>query len=391
MRIVDVCAFYAPRGGGVKTYIDRKLAAGPALGHEIVILAPGEDHRVEHRGRNARIVHVPAPRFPLDRAYRYFPDQASIHTALDALQPDFVEASTPWRCAEAVASWRGAAPRALVMHADPLAAHAYRWFGMVASRETIDRSFGWFWRHLRRLDDRFDLVVSPSRSLAERLEEGGLAHVVTNPLGIAPGEFSPDARDPGLRAQLLARCGLSPEATLLMGVGRHAPEKRWPMVIDACMAAGVERPVGLVLIGDGRDRARVLRHAGANPHVLMLAPINDRPLLRRYLASADALIHGCEAETFCLVAAEARASGLPLIAPDRGGAADQAREAGGEIYRSSDAAAAAQAILRLIDRGIDRLGAEARARAGQSRTIDAHFADLFASYEALVGRERRAA
>lgn len=391
MRIVDVCAFYAPRGGGVKTYVDRKLAAGPALGHEIVILAPGEDDRVEWRGRNARIVHVPAPRFPLDRAYRYFPDSETVHAALDRLAPDFVEASTPWRSAEAVASWRGTAPRALVMHADPLAAYAYRWFGMVASRGTIDRSFGWFWRHLRRLDERFDLVVSPSQSLADRLTEGGLAHVVTNPLGITPGEFSPAVRDEALRAQLLARCGLGADATLLIGVGRHAPEKRWPLVIDACMAAGIDRPIGLVLVGDGRDRTRVLRHVGANPHVLTLSPVTDRPALARLLASADALIHGCEAETFCLVAAEARAAGLPLIAPDRGGAADQAREAGGELYRSGDAASAAKAIRRLVDRDIGRLGAEARARAADTRTIDAHFADLFAGYEAIADRARRAA
>ena len=391
MRIVDVCAFYAPRGGGVKTYVDRKLAAGPALGHEIIILAPGKEHGVEWRGRNARIVHLPAPRFPLDRAYRYFPDHQSIHAALDALAPDFVEASTPWRSAEAVASWQGAAPRALVMHADPLAAYAYRWFGMVASREMIDRSFGWFWRHLRRLDDRFDTVVSPSDSLSERLIEGGLANVVTNPLGITPGAFGPAARDGELRAQLLARCGLDREATLLIGVGRHAPEKRWPLVIDACMAAGVERPVGLVLVGDGRDRTRILRHVGANPHVLTLAPVTDRPALARLLASADALIHGGEAETFCLVAAEARASGLPLIAPDRGGAADQAREAGGELYLSGDAASAAQAILRLINRGVGRLGIEARAQAGEVRTMDAHFADLFTSYEAIVSRVRQAA
>ena len=390
MKIVDVCAFYAPRGGGVKTYIDRKLAAGPALGHEIVVLAPGEAHRVEHRGPRARIVYVPSPRFPLDRGYRYFADNAAVHDALDALQPDFVEASSPWRAAEAVASWRGAAPRALVMHADPLAAYAYRWFGMVARRETIDRSFGWYWRHLLRLDARFDLVVSPSRSLAERLEEGGLAHVVTNPLGISPGEFTPAVRDPVLRADLLARCGLDPQATLLIGVGRHAPEKRWPLVIDACAREGVDRPGGLVLVGDGRDRARVLRAVGANPHVLTLAPITDRPALARLLASADALIHGCEAETFCLVAAEARAAGLPLIAPDRGGAADQAREAGGEVYASSDAADAARAILRLIDRGLATAAERARARAGEARTIDAHFADLFVGYEA-VARRRLAA
>ncbi len=390
MRIVDVCAFYAPRGGGVKTYIDRKLAAGAAHGHEIVILAPGEAHRVERRGANARIIYIPSPRFPLDRAYRYFADNAAIHAALDALRPDFVEASSPWRAAEAVASWQGAAPRALVMHADPLAAYAYRWFGMVARRETIDRSFGWFWRHLRRLDARYDLVVSPSHSLAERLSEGGLRQVVTHPLGITTGEFSPKLRNLAVRTELLAGCGLDSKATLLIGVGRHAPEKRWPLVVDACARAGVDHPIGLVLVGDGRDRARVLRAVGANPHVLTLAPITDRPALARLMASADALIHGCEAETFCLVAAEARASGLPLIAPDRGGACDQTREAGGELYASGDAASAARAIERLIGRDVATVGAHARRQAGATRTMDAHFADLFGAYGEVV-RHRRAA
>ena len=391
MRIVDVCAFYAPRGGGVKTYIDRKLAAGPACGHEIIVLAPGKERLTEMRGPHARIEYLPAPRFPFDRVYRYFPDQESIHAALDELRPDMVEASSPWRAAEAVASWRGDVPRALMMHADPLAAFAYRWFGQVASREAIDRGFDWFWRHLRRLDARYDLVVSPSRSLTERLREGGLRQVTTLPLGIVPGVFSPARRDPALRARLLERCGLGPEATLLIGIGRHAPEKRWPMVVDACMAAGVERPVGLVLVGDGRDRSRVVRHVGANPHVLMLAPITDRPALAGLMASADAMIHGCEAETFCLVAAEARAAGLPLIAPDQGGASDQARESGGELYRSADAGSAAQAIVRLIDRGVARLGAEARAYAAATRTLDQHFGELFQRYETLTGEAARAA
>jgi alpha-1,6-mannosyltransferase len=391
MRIVDVCAFYAPRGGGVKTYVDRKLAWGAAQGHEVIVLAPGAESRTEVRGPGARIEWLAAPTLPVDRAYRYFPDRATIHRALDALRPDLVEASSPWRAAEAVAGWRGPSPRALFMHADPLAAYAYRWFGPVASRETIDRGFDWFWRRLRRLDARFDLVVSPSRSLATRLTGGGLGHVLTNPMGIAERVFSPARRDPALRARLLARCGLPPHATLLLGIGRHAPEKRWPMLVDACMAAGVGRPVGLVLVGDGRERGRVLRHVGENPHVLTLAPIADRAALARLMASGDALIHGCEAETFCLVAAEARASGLPLIAPDLGGASDQARESGGEVYRAADAASAAQAIVRFIDRGVARLGAEARAKAAETRTLDTHFAELFAAYAMLTGKARQAA
>jgi alpha-1,6-mannosyltransferase len=37
MKLVDVSAFYAPKGGGVRTYVDRKLKAGAALGHDVII------------------------------------------------------------------------------------------------------------------------------------------------------------------------------------------------------------------------------------------------------------------------------------------------------------------------------------------------------------------
>ena len=83
------------------------------------------------------------------------------------------------------------------------------------------------------------------------------------------------------------------------------------MVIDACRMAGHKHQIALVLIGDGRDQAKIVRHIAGDPHVQLLAPIADRALLASVMASADALIHGCEAETFGLVAAEAAASGLP--------------------------------------------------------------------------------
>jgi alpha-1,6-mannosyltransferase len=378
MKIVDVCPFYTPAGGGVRTYVDQKLAIGPRLGHEIVVLAPGAAHRVERRGPHARIVYLPAPRLPLDRRYRYFLDDGSVQAALDREAPDFVEASSPWRSAETVAHWRGSAPRALVMHADPLASYAYRWFGMVARREWIDRTFGFYWRHLQRLDARFDAVIAANASLTQRLRDGGLSGVSTNPMGVAPDTFSPNLRDEALRAELLRRCGLTPQARLLIGIGRHAPEKRWPMVIDACVAAGRERDLGLVLIGDGRERRRIVDHIGGNPHIQLLAPLRDRGQFARLLASADALVHGCESETFCMVGAEAAASGLAIVAPDEGGAASFAA-AYGARFRVGDANAAARAIDRV-------LGSRPPLHAlpGPVRTMVDHFDQLFRHYETLT-------
>ena len=163
------------------------------------------------------------------------------------------------------------------------------------------------------------------------------------------------------------------------------------MVVEAVTAAGITAPIGLILIGDGRDQSRVAKAAAENPHIQLLSPISDRLELARIFASADALVHGCEAETFCMVASEARASGLPLITPDGGGAADQARLAGGWTYVSGDAASAAEAITAFVESG----GAQARARAVADapgvRTMEAHFDALFGLYETLLRSSRMAA
>jgi alpha-1,6-mannosyltransferase len=390
MRIVDVCAFYSPSGGGVKTYVERKLRAGAMAGHEVIILAPSDSEQVQE-ANGGRIVMMPARRFPLDRRYSYFHDEQSLHAMLDRLQPDLVEASSPWASAAMVARWRGGAPRSLIMHADPLSAYAYRWFGPVLSREAIDRGFDWFWRHLRRLDESFDLVVSASDSLSRRLVEGGLQRVATLPMGVEPGCFSPALRNEALRARLLERCGLGVGATLLLGIGRHAPEKRWPMVIDAVASAGYNSPIGLVLVGDGRDRARVRRAAANNPHIQLLAPIRDRAMLAELLASADALIHGCEAETFCMVAAEARASGVPLILPDQGGASDQARASGGLLYKACQADSLAAAITAFAIGDRQAQHRHASEAAASVVTMDDHFSRLFSIYSDLAEGQRHVA
>ena len=143
--------------------------------------------------------------------------------------------------------------------------------------------------------------------------------------------------------------------------------------------------LGLLLVGDGAKRQKLELIAERYRNVAVLPPITDRSELARLLASADALVHGCEAETFCLVAAEARASGVPMIVPDRGGAVDQLAEGAGTSYTAGRDQSLEQAILRFINRGPE-LQRAAAVRASHPRTMDEHFADLFARYDALAPR-----
>lgn len=105
--------------------------------------------------------------------------------------------------------------------------------------------------------------------------------------------------------------------------------------------------------------------------------------LARLMASADALVHGCEAETFCLVAAEAHASGIPLIVPDRGGTAGHVAAGAGLAYRAGDQRALERALDAFVEFRLE-LQNGAMASASAVRTIDDHFAELFDRYSRLV-------
>jgi len=383
MRIVDVSAFYTPFGGGVRTYVDAKLRAAVRFGHEMVVIAPGRDHQVTKRGPGAFLVTIPSPQLPVDRRYRYFDDEHLLHATLDTWQPDHVEASSPWSSATMVGRWQGAASRSLVMHADPLAAYAYRWLGGIASRRVIDRCFGSFWRHLRGLGQMFDSVVCANSHLADRLADGGVQNIETIRMGVEAGVFSPSLRSAELRRSALAGLGLGPDGVLLLGVGRFSAEKRWELVLRAAGECGRKLPVGLLLVGHGSKRQKLEMIAEQYGNVDVLPPITDRAELASLLASADGLVHGCEAETFCLVAAEARASGIPLIVPDKGAAIDQLVEGAGTSYRAGREQSLEQAIARFVNRGPE-LQRAAAVRASRPRTMDEHFAELFARYQSLA-------
>lgn len=384
MRIVDVCEFYSPTGGGIRSYVDRKMQLLAEAGHELTVLAPGAEDREEVRATGGRIIWVKAPPLPFDANYRMFWDAAPIHAWLDRLHPDVVEASSPWRPAWIVGKWAGDAAKVFFLHSDPVVSYPQRWFGRIASREKIDAAFEWFNRYLRRAMPLFDSLVVCGDSLGKRLSDRHIcpAHCVA--LGIDRAAFSPTLRDASLRADLLAQCDLPESATLLLGIGRHHGEKRWDMVIDAVQAAAAREPVGLILIGKGPASAALRKQVGGNPHIRMFQPIYDRPQLATLMASCDALIHGCEGETFGLVASEALASGLPLIVPDEGGCAEIARPDIAETYAARDASAATQAIARFCARDRAAVRQAARRAAIAVRSDRDHIADLLRHYDALI-------
>ena len=391
MRIVDVNEFYSPSGGGVRTYLERKMGLLAEMGHELIVVAPGREDAVEERPGGGRIHYLKSPPLPFDATYGLFWDEAAMTALLDRLDPDLVECSSPWRPAWFVGRWRGRAVKVFFMHNDNMAAYAQRWFEGVASHARIERAFGWYTHYMGRFLQLYDAVVTNGPALEKRLRARGLRIDAAMPLGIERGHFSPTLRDEGLRRAMLGQLGLPGNGMLLLGLGRHHGEKRWPVVIDAAARAGARAPVGLMLLGAGPDTPRLARRAAGSPHIKLFRPVYDRERLSRIMASADALVHGSESEPFGLVASEAIASGLPLVVPDSGGCAEVADPLSSELYAPRDAAACADAIGRLYARDQALLRGAAVAAAGRVRSDRDHAADLMAYYERLIWAKRRAA
>jgi len=382
LKIVDIAEFYSPTAGGVRTYIDQKLAAAATLGVDVIVVAPGATASTEER-HGGRVIWVPSQRLVADGNYRLFWNFRHIHAILDAEKPDVIEASSPWTAAWIVAAWPGRAIKSLFMHSDPVATYPYRWFGNLLSQRRIDQLFAWFWAHLRALDKRFDATIVSGDWLARRLSDRGMKEPLVAPLGVDVRAFDPALRSLDLRRDLLAKCGLGEDATLLVGVGRHHPDKRWPFLMRATQDPRVGRPIGLVICGAGLKRAGVWEAAAKAGHVHVTGRV-PHEALARILASADGLVHGSAAETFGLAIAEGIASGCPIIVPDAGGAFDLARPGFAEIYKTADHDSAVDALRRFLSR--DHEAMRQAAIEAKLTTPHGHFERLFGIYRELAAR-----
>jgi alpha-1,6-mannosyltransferase len=388
VKIVDVSEFYSPTGGGVRNYVDHKFMAAARHGHSLTVIAPGTENRTDPR-EGGKLIWVDAPQLPFDRNYRMFWRAADVLRIIDDEAPDVVEGSSPWRGGWIAGQWQGSAVKMLFMHQDPIAVYPQTLLSGLMQPPTIDKLFGWYWLYLRHLSACFDGCVVAGSWLAKRFAGHGLRNLYVVPFGVETRWFGSGLRDMALRRSMLEKCGLGPEAALLVNIGRHHPEKRVGMAIDAVTKAQRSRPIGLYVIGDGFIHGSIVTKAARASNVHVAGWVGERAMLSRMLASADALLHCSSAETFGFVVAEALCCGTPAVVPDTGGAGDLAAPDYAETYPPGDADAAAKAILDLLAR--DRaILSSAALDAGHRRIgdIESHFDKLFAVYAEAVKRKR---
>jgi glycosyltransferase involved in cell wall biosynthesis len=164
------------------------------------------------------------------------------------------------------------------------------------------------------------------------------------------------------------------DETVLISVGRLAPEKNWDTLLRAFAKVYPEHPnLRLVLIGDGPARQTLEALAaelGIAEHVTFTGalPFEEVPC---YLKAADAFAFASVTETQGLVTIEAMAAGLPIVAVDGSGTRDIVEHGKQGFLVANDVDALAKGIKKLLS-DPDRMKRFSNNALKKANTFDVH-------------------
>jgi glycosyltransferase involved in cell wall biosynthesis len=227
-------------------------------------------------------------------------------------------------------------------------------------------------------------VVTVSSELKQHLVAEGFptdkVNVIYNGIDVGP---LPDAAE---RARVRQQLGVD-ERTIVIGtVARLDPVKDLQTLVRAVGAPQAHRPVMLLVIGDGPERARIeatATEAGVATSVRFLGHRDDA---RDVLAGCDVYANSSISEGISLTILEAMAAGLPVIATQVGGTPEIVDASCGRLVPARDPESLAATLSELAVNASLRstLGRAARARVEQQFTLDRMIAEYRDAYYAAV-------
>ena len=307
MRILVVAESFLPHMNGVTNSVLRVVDHFAASGDDLGIIAPkwpGADKHLRtscgRRVRVRRIASAPMPGYTEVRIATT--SAATLRRRIDEFAPDVIHLASPMILGgrAVVAAQKAGVPTVAVYQTD-IPGYTAR-YGMPFLENAS-------WQLLRDVHNRATLNLAPSTATRDQMLEHGIERVHLWRRGVDTSLFSPSLRSAKLRARYA-----EPEEKLVVYVGRLAPGKQ---VADLRVLHDMPG-VRLLIVGDGPERDALRRDM---PRA-RFAGFRSGTDLAAHLASADLFVHPGELETFGQTIQEAMASGLPVIAPRRGGPVD---------------------------------------------------------------------
>ncbi len=372
MRIALVTDTYTPQVNGVTTVVRRIVEVLGRARQHVVVVAP--EYPGLQPGDGDAELRVPSLACPLYPAIRLsLPQPRRVAHFLDRFRPDLVHVLTEGPLGLV---GRGYARRRGI----PLVTSYHTAFPQYTRYYRTARLEPLVWRWLLWFHGPATLVHTPGEAVRDELVRRGLPQVRIWGRAVDTTLFDHRKRDPRFRHRL----GVSDAAALVLHVGRLAAEKNLDILIEAWTLAHrhLEGAAVFLFAGDG-PLAR--RCADAMPWAIHMGELAPAVLAVLY-ASADVCMLPSRTETCGLVALEAMASGLPVVAADAGGFRESVTTwSNGFLVPPDDARGFASAVARLVrDAALRRrMGEQARLLA-VARDVAEEDARLLDDYRAAA-------
>ena len=328
MRVAIATESFLPQINGVTNSVMRVAEHLRDNGHEALIIAPS-DESVPSTYAGFPVAAVPAISFPMYQDVRVgVTPSFVIERILTDFAPDVLHAAAPIIIGSTtlLAAARLSIPSVAVYQTDIPSYAAKYGLGVL---ETIA------WNRVRDIHSLANLTLAPSTYACEQLREHDVPRVKIWGRGVDTERFSPSRRDPDLHRTW------APNGEVVIGfMGRLAPEKQ---VGDLAALSGIPG-TRLVIVGGGPNRKALKSDL---PDAVFTGKLTGDELARA-VATMDVFVHPGELETFCQAIQEALASGVPCVAPAKGGPIDLI-ESGrwGYLYPPGDLSSMRESVERL--------------------------------------------
>ena len=236
-------------------------------------------------------------------------------------------------------------------------------------------------------------VVVPSWRLEQVARESwrlpaDLVRLIPN--GIDTDHFHvPDSEEQQARAALRQELKIGQEDWVIGGVGHLRPVKRFDRLIEACAAVPASalnhRPLHLLLVGDGSERAHLEQCAADRPPAGgRVHFIGHQRELRPWYHAMDLFALSSDSEQHPLALIEAMACGLPIAATDVGDVRRVLPESGHRALVAADARATEALSQVLVALLVDAPRRESEGRANRKRALEEYSFDrMLDRYRAL--------
>ena len=304
MKIAIFTETFLPKIDGVVTILCQVLERLQEKGHQVLLFGPPGGPQ-EYAG--AEIVGVGGPPLPFYPELRINIPRRFVWEKVKAFQPDLVHIVAPFFLGPFGLSYARRLNVPILASFHTHVPNYVRHYGGAFVEPVV-------WSYMRALHNQAHLNLCPSTETLKDLRKHGFERVRWWQRGIDTGRFTPGPRDQAVREQLT---GGNPDELLVLYVGRISPEKRLDLVRDPLFSVSGVR---LAMVGGGPSQDQIRKHFRGTPTTFP-GFLRGEDLVRAYRA-ADVFLFPSTTETFGLVALEAMACGVPVIAANTGGVLD---------------------------------------------------------------------